>query len=277
MGRNPVVGRQGPEYHAAVDPERAAGAAALAVKQIRSGIGHPETMRRTLAALGLRHHQQTVDGSRTRRRSAGMLYKVRHLVEVTPAGEEQAIDARPTENAWLTSHHAVQPRARAGLAPQRASGSDAARARGSARRRARATRAQGARPAARPTRASRAARCRCTGACRSAGSPIRSRSTVAGGQPRRSSRRSSATEVTPETLYAAGLIAQGRRAGQAAGHRRRRPGLHGARRGPVRVGAREDRGGRRQDRGVSDRTRASPTLAIDDELKRKILFTLLAC
>ena len=59
MGRNPVVGRQGPDYHAAAVPsEQAAGT--IAVKQIRSAIGHSETMRRTLRALGLRHHQQVV-------------------------------------------------------------------------------------------------------------------------------------------------------------------------------------------------------------------------
>jgi len=56
------------------------------VKQIRSGIGHPATMRRTLEALGLRRHQHTV---RLRNTAAvrGMLYKVRHLVEVSPAKE----------------------------------------------------------------------------------------------------------------------------------------------------------------------------------------------
>ena len=53
--------------------------------QIRSGIGHAETMRRTLEALGLRHHQQTVRLPNTAS-VRGMLYKVRHLVEVTPAG-----------------------------------------------------------------------------------------------------------------------------------------------------------------------------------------------
>ena len=42
-----------------------------------------------------------------------------------------------------------------------------------------------------------------------------------------------------------------------------------------RVGAREDRGGRRHYRGVSVRA-ARPRLAIDQELKRKLLFTLLA-
>ena len=60
--------------------------ARLAVKQIKSEIGHAETFRRTLRALGLRHHQQTVvvaDNPSIR----GMLFKVRHLVRVTPAQE----------------------------------------------------------------------------------------------------------------------------------------------------------------------------------------------
>lgn len=85
MGRNPVVGRQGPGYHAAVIPAEA-DAKRLRVKQIRSGIGHAETMRRTLRAIGLRHHQATVevDNTATMR---GMLNKVRHLIEVWPAGE----------------------------------------------------------------------------------------------------------------------------------------------------------------------------------------------
>jgi large subunit ribosomal protein L30 len=86
VGRNPVVGRQGPEYHAAVIPtEQAAGT--LAVKQVRSEIGHSETMRRTLRALGLRHHQQVVHLKNTAS-ARGMLYKVRHLVEVAPAEEK---------------------------------------------------------------------------------------------------------------------------------------------------------------------------------------------
>ena len=57
------------------------------MKQIRSAIGHSETMRRTLRALGLRHHQQTVQVKNTAS-ARGMLYKVRHLVEVTPAEEK---------------------------------------------------------------------------------------------------------------------------------------------------------------------------------------------
>jgi large subunit ribosomal protein L30 len=83
MGRNPVVGRQGPVHHAAVIPAEAE-AKTLEVKQIRSSIGHPDTMRRTLAALGLRHHQQTVRIANTAS-ARGMLYKVRHLIEIKSA------------------------------------------------------------------------------------------------------------------------------------------------------------------------------------------------
>jgi len=85
MGRNPVVGRQGPAYHAAALPAEPV-AAGLRVKQIRSGIGRPASMRRVLVSLGLRHHQAVVvvkDTPSVR----GMLVKVRHLVEVAPAGE----------------------------------------------------------------------------------------------------------------------------------------------------------------------------------------------
>ncbi len=85
MGRNPAVGRQGPAHHAAVIPAEDA-ASVLAVKQIRSEIGHSDTMRRTLRALGLRHHQQTVRVPNTAS-VRGMLTKVRHLVEVSPAQE----------------------------------------------------------------------------------------------------------------------------------------------------------------------------------------------
>jgi large subunit ribosomal protein L30 len=58
----------------------------LRIRQVRSGIGHPETMRRTLEALGLRHHQDEVihqDSPSLR----GQLKQVRHLVEVTPIEE----------------------------------------------------------------------------------------------------------------------------------------------------------------------------------------------
>ena len=59
----------------------------LSVKQVRSGIGRSETMRRTLRSIGLRHHQQTVTVQDTPS-IRGMLDKVRHLIEVTPVEEK---------------------------------------------------------------------------------------------------------------------------------------------------------------------------------------------
>ena len=88
MGRNPAVGRQGPRHHAAVIPGEDK-AKTLEVKQIRSTIGHPETMRRTLEALGLHHHQQTVRVANTAS-ARGMLFKVRRLVEVKAASGRTA-------------------------------------------------------------------------------------------------------------------------------------------------------------------------------------------
>ena len=83
MGRNPAVGRQGPAYHAATIPSEK-DAKRIRVKQIRSTIGHADTMRRTLVALGLRNHQAEieVDNNASVR---GMLFKVRHMIEVSPA------------------------------------------------------------------------------------------------------------------------------------------------------------------------------------------------
>lgn len=63
-----------------------AAARKLAVTQVRSQIGHAETFRRTLRALGLRHHQQTVVLPDTPS-IQGMLVKVGHLVKVTPTQE----------------------------------------------------------------------------------------------------------------------------------------------------------------------------------------------
>ena len=59
----------------------------LRVKQVRSGSGRPALHRRTLQALGLRHHQDVVEVTDTPS-IRGMLFQVRHLVEVTPAGEK---------------------------------------------------------------------------------------------------------------------------------------------------------------------------------------------
>jgi large subunit ribosomal protein L30 len=53
----------------------------LEITQVRSGIGRPGKHRRTLAALGIRHHQDTVvqDDTPSIR---GMLKQVDHLVSV---------------------------------------------------------------------------------------------------------------------------------------------------------------------------------------------------
>ena len=66
--------------------EEPAGQGKLRIRQVRSGIGHPARMRRTLEAIGLRHHQDEVvmqDSPSLR----GQLKQVRHLVEVTPVKE----------------------------------------------------------------------------------------------------------------------------------------------------------------------------------------------
>ena len=61
----------------------------LRIKQVRSGSGHSYRMKRTLEALGLKHHQaEVVHADHPALR--GMLQQVRHLVEVTAAtGSEE--------------------------------------------------------------------------------------------------------------------------------------------------------------------------------------------
>ena len=62
----------------------APGTGKLHIRQVRSGIGRPASERQTLAALGLKHHQDSVVKS-DHPALRGMLYQVRHLVAVTPA------------------------------------------------------------------------------------------------------------------------------------------------------------------------------------------------
>jgi large subunit ribosomal protein L30 len=57
----------------------------LRVKQVKSGIGHPAVHRRTLEAIGLRHHQHVIE-VKDSPSMRGMLFQVRHLVEVAPVG-----------------------------------------------------------------------------------------------------------------------------------------------------------------------------------------------
>ena len=53
----------------------------LLVRQIRSASGHPADQKRTVRALGIRRLQQTVEHTDTPQ-IRGMIFKVRHLVEV---------------------------------------------------------------------------------------------------------------------------------------------------------------------------------------------------
>jgi large subunit ribosomal protein L30 len=55
----------------------------LKIKQIGSGVGRPETHKKTLRALGLRHQHTVVQPDNEAIR--GMLFQVRHLVEVSEA------------------------------------------------------------------------------------------------------------------------------------------------------------------------------------------------
>lgn len=58
----------------------------IAITQIRSGIGRPESHRRTLRALGFTKHQQTRIHDDTPA-IRGMIRKVGHLVSVADAEE----------------------------------------------------------------------------------------------------------------------------------------------------------------------------------------------
>lgn len=53
----------------------------LEIKQIRSGIGRPEKHRRTLRALGIRRHQQSVVQNDTPA-IRGMIEQISHLISV---------------------------------------------------------------------------------------------------------------------------------------------------------------------------------------------------
>ncbi len=53
------------------------------IEQVRSEIGHPARMRRTLESIGLRHHQDVVTKQDTPA-LRGQIKQVRHLIKVTP-------------------------------------------------------------------------------------------------------------------------------------------------------------------------------------------------
>jgi large subunit ribosomal protein L30 len=58
----------------------------IAIKQIRSGIGRQKKHRRTLEALGIKRHQQTVIHNDTPA-IRGMINQISHMVQVTDVEE----------------------------------------------------------------------------------------------------------------------------------------------------------------------------------------------
>ena len=72
--------------------------AKLRIKQVRSLIGYERDQRRTVKALGLHRIRDSVihEDSPT---ILGMLHKVRHLVEVEPALDEEQPRKRRSNNA----------------------------------------------------------------------------------------------------------------------------------------------------------------------------------
>lgn len=65
----------------------------LRIRQVRSGLGSPRKIRRTLEALGLRHQRSVVKPDNPAVR--GMIFAVKHLVEVeTVQGESKKKQGR---------------------------------------------------------------------------------------------------------------------------------------------------------------------------------------
>ncbi len=58
----------------------------LQIRQIKSGSGAPKDQRATLQALGLRYQRTVIQKDNPAIR--GMIFKVRHLVEVTEVEEQ---------------------------------------------------------------------------------------------------------------------------------------------------------------------------------------------
>lgn len=60
--------------------------AKLRIRQVKSGLGAPGQIRRTLEALGLRHQRTVVKPDNPAVR--GMIFQVKHLVEVVPLADD---------------------------------------------------------------------------------------------------------------------------------------------------------------------------------------------
>ena len=94
MGRLPPTRKYRKRKPGRDRPLPAAGKGKLRITQVRSGSGHSARMKRTLEALGFKHHQDVVvhaDHPALR----GMLQQVRHLVEVTTANGSEGQEPKP--------------------------------------------------------------------------------------------------------------------------------------------------------------------------------------
>ena len=67
------------------------GVSKLKVRQIKSGLGAPRKIRRTLEALGLKHQRSVVKPDNPAIR--GMIFQVKHLVEVETVSDEAEKEA----------------------------------------------------------------------------------------------------------------------------------------------------------------------------------------
>ena len=83
MGRLPPTRKYRKKKSGVELPRPVAGKGKIEIRQVRSGSGKPLRIKRTLEALGLKHHQDVVV-KKDHPAIRGMLYKVRHLVVVTP-------------------------------------------------------------------------------------------------------------------------------------------------------------------------------------------------
>lgn len=61
----------------------------IRIRQFKSASGHPEDQKRTVRALGIRRLHNVVEHDDTPQ-IRGMIFKVRHLVEVVEAGRERS-------------------------------------------------------------------------------------------------------------------------------------------------------------------------------------------
>ena len=82
----------------------------LAITQVKSGIGAPRPIRRTLEALGLRYQRTVVKPDNPAIR--GMVFRVRHLVETSAAEGGGKETGRTRTRKKTKKTETARPRAR---------------------------------------------------------------------------------------------------------------------------------------------------------------------